>query len=90
MARREFSIFIIFLIDVYVLVLCRKFGLILIKIGFFMNFKVTRKAMYYIHVAHKVSCLSHLGLECFVGNPVFAVCEMVLFYGREKLFFTLE
>ena len=36
--RREFSIFIIFLMHIHVLMLCRKFELILIKIGFLMNF----------------------------------------------------
>ena len=38
MARREFSIFRIFLIHIHVLMFFRKFELILITIGFFMNF----------------------------------------------------
>ena len=38
MARREFFHFYIFLMHIHVLMLCRKFELILIKIGFFMNF----------------------------------------------------
>ena len=37
-AMKEFFIFIIFLIHIHVLMLCRKFELIPINIGFFTNF----------------------------------------------------
>ena len=51
MSWREFSIFIIFLIHIHVLMLCRKFQLIPIKIRFFRNFqccsKIRPKTMYY-------------------------------------------
>ena len=51
MARKELSIFIIFLIHIHVLMLCRKFELILIKIRFLMNFKscskIRPKTIYY-------------------------------------------
>ena len=51
MTRREFSIFIIFLIHIHVLMLFLKFELIPIKIGFFTNFsscsKIGSKSLYY-------------------------------------------
>ena len=44
MAKREFSIFIIFLMHIHVLMLCRKFELIPIKFGFLRIFKVAQKS----------------------------------------------
>ena len=51
MAKKEFSIFIIFLMQIHVFILCRNFELFPIKIGFVTNFlscsKIGSKTLYY-------------------------------------------
>ena len=66
---RENSPFLyFFLIRIHVLMLSRNFEWILIKIGFFINFKVTPKAKYCIVMLVSSCFLAHLA--CFEGSLV--------------------